>query len=65
MSSKQRKEDNDTWWWDEEVQDSIRSNRLAKERWDIQRDEESKLEYTEIGREAKKEVTKANNKAYD
>ena len=24
VSSKQRKEDKDTWWWDEEVQESIR-----------------------------------------
>ena len=42
VSSKQRKEDKETWWWDEEVQESIRKKRLAKKRWDIQRDEESK-----------------------
>ena len=36
MSSKQRKEDKETWWWDEEVQESIRNKRLAKKRWDIQ-----------------------------
>ena len=65
MSSKQRKEDNETWWWDEEAQESIRSNRLAKKRWDMQRDEESKQEYKEMRRVAKKEVTKANKKAYD
>ena len=40
VSSKQRKEDKDTWWWDEEVQESIRKKRLAKKRWDIQRDDE-------------------------
>ena len=49
----------------EEVQESIRKKRLAKKRWDIQRDEESKQEYTEMRREAKKEVAKAKSKAYD
>ena len=34
--------DKETWWWDEEVLESIRKKRLAKKRWDIQRDEESK-----------------------
>ena len=56
MSSKQRKEDKDTLWWDEEVQESIRKKRLAKKRWDIQTDEESKQEYNEMRREAKKKV---------
>ena len=65
MSSKQRKGDKETWWWDEEVQESIRNKRLAKNRWDIQRDEESKQEYKDMRREAKKEVAKANSKAYD
>ena len=65
VSSKQRKEDKETWWWDEEVQESIRKKRLAKKRWDIQRDEESKQEYKEMRREAKKEVAKAKSKAYD
>ena len=65
VSSKQRKEDKETWWWDEEVQESIRKKRLAKKRWDIQRDEESKQEYKEMRREAKKEVAKAKRKAYD
>ena len=54
MSSKQRKEDKDTCWWDEEVQESIRNKRLAKKRWDIQRDEESKQEYKEMRRERRK-----------
>ena len=65
VSSKQRKEDKETWWWDEEVQESIRKKRLAKKRWDIQRDEESKQEYKDMRREAKKEVAKAKSKAYD
>ena len=65
MSSKQRKEDKETWWWNEEVQESIRKKILAKKRWDMQRDEESKQEYKEMRREAKKEVAKAKNNAYD
>ena len=65
VSSKQRKEDKETWWWNEEVQESIRKKRLAKKMWDIQRDEESKQEYKEMRREAKKEVAKAKSKAYD
>ena len=67
VSSKERKEDKATWWWDEEVQESILMKRLAKKRWDIQRDEESKQEYLykDMRREAKKEVAKAKSKAYD
>ena len=63
VSSKQRKEDEETWLWDEEEQEIIRNKILN--RWDIQRDEESKQEYNEMRREAKKEVAKANSKAYD
>ena len=65
VSSKQRKEDKETWWWDEEVQEIIRKKRLAKKRWDIQRDEESKQEYKEMRREAKEEVAKAKSMAHD
>ena len=65
VSSKQRKEDKETWWWDEEVQESIRKTRLAKKRCDIQWDEESKQEYKDMRREAKKDVAKAKRKAYD
>ena len=45
--------------------ESIRKKRLAKKRWDIQRDEDSKHEYKDMRREAKKEVAKAKSKAYD
>ena len=65
VSSKQRKEDKETWWWGEELQESIRKKRFAKKRWDIQRDEESKPEYKEMRREMKKEVAKAKSKPYD
>ena len=64
MPSKQRKEDKETWWWGEELQESMRKKRLAKKRWDIQRDEESKQEYKEMRREAKKEVAKGNMMSY-
>ena len=47
VSSGQRKEDKETWWWDEEVQESIRRKRLAKKKWDSQRDEKSRQEYKE------------------
>ena len=40
VSSKHRKEDKENWWWGEEVQESIRKKRLAKKRWDMQRDRE-------------------------
>ena len=42
VSAKQWKEDKETWWLGKEVQESIRKKRLAKKRWDMQRDEESK-----------------------
>ena len=47
------------------MQESIRKKRLAKKRCDMQRDEESKQEYKEMRREAKKEVAKAKNNEYD
>ena len=55
----------ETWWWDEEVQESIRKKGLAKRKWDSQRDEESRQEYKEWRRKAKREVAKAKKKAYD
>ena len=58
VSVKQRKEDKETWWWNEEVQESIRKKRLAKKRWDMLRDGESKQEYQEMRREEKKEVAR-------
>lgn len=30
-----RIEDEETWWWNEEVQENIPRNRLAKKKWDI------------------------------
>ncbi|KAK3512115.1 hypothetical protein QTP70_031146 [Hemibagrus guttatus] len=65
VSSGRRKEDKETWWWNEEVQDSIQRKRLAKKKWDMDRTEENRLEYKELQRRVKREVSKAKQKAYD
>ena len=64
VTSGQRKEDKETWWWNEEVQENIQRKRLAKKKWDSQRDEESRQEYKEMRRKAKIEVRKAKDRAY-
>ncbi|KAK3568961.1 hypothetical protein QTP86_021366, partial [Hemibagrus guttatus] len=64
-SSGRRKEDKETWWWNEEVQDSIQRNRLAKKKWDMDRTEENRQEYKELQRRVKREVSKAKQKAYE
>ncbi|KAK3510739.1 hypothetical protein QTP70_021324 [Hemibagrus guttatus] len=65
VSSGRRKEDKETWWWNEEVQDSIQRERLAKKKWDTDRTEENRQEYKESQRRVKREVSKAKQKAYD
>ncbi|XP_063845352.1 uncharacterized protein LOC135091542 [Scylla paramamosain] len=65
MTSGRRKEDNETWWWNEEVQDSIKRKRLAKRNWDRHRDEGSLQEYKEMCSIAKKEVAKAYEELYE
>ncbi|KAK3509138.1 hypothetical protein QTP70_020249, partial [Hemibagrus guttatus] len=65
VSSGRRKEDKETWWWNEEVQDSIQRKRLAKKKWDMDRTEENRQEYKELQCRVKREVFKANQKAYD
>ncbi|KAK3507265.1 hypothetical protein QTP70_013448 [Hemibagrus guttatus] len=65
VSSGRRKEDKETWWWNEEVQDSVHRNRLAKKKWDMDRTEENRQEYKELQRRVKREVSKAKQKAYD
>ena len=47
------------------MQASIRKKSLAKKRWDMQIDEESKRGYNEMRRESNKELAKAKNNAYD
>ncbi|KAI5625329.1 hypothetical protein C0J50_15188 [Silurus asotus] len=48
VTSGNRKQDKETWWWNEEVQESIRRKRLAKQKWDTQSDEKSRQEYKEM-----------------
>ncbi|KAK3530917.1 hypothetical protein QTP70_006176 [Hemibagrus guttatus] len=65
VSSRRSKEDKETWWWNEEVQDSIRRKRLAKNKWDMDRTDENRQEYKESQRRVKRKVSKAKQKAYD
>ncbi|XP_051781551.1 uncharacterized protein LOC127527298 isoform X2 [Erpetoichthys calabaricus] len=63
--SGQRMEEKEIWWWNGEVQESIQRKRMAKKKWDSQRDAESTQEYKEIRCKVKREVAKAKEKAYD
>ncbi|KAI5086660.1 hypothetical protein C0J45_23939, partial [Silurus meridionalis] len=45
VTSGNRKQDKEKWWWNEEVQESIRRKRLAKQKWDRESDEKSRQEY--------------------
>ncbi|KAI5085399.1 hypothetical protein C0J45_22987 [Silurus meridionalis] len=65
VTSGNGKADKETWWWNEEVQESIRRKRLAKQKWDLQRDEKSRQEYKEMRQQVKREVAKAKEKAYE
>ncbi|KAI5106486.1 hypothetical protein C0J45_4183, partial [Silurus meridionalis] len=65
VTSGNRKQDKETWWWNEEVQESIRRKRLAKQKWDRQRDEKSRQEYKERRQQVKRDVAKAKEKAYE
>ncbi|KAI5090479.1 hypothetical protein C0J45_19340 [Silurus meridionalis] len=65
VTSGNRKQDKETWWWNEEVQESIRRKRLAKQKWDRQSDEKSRQEYKEMQQQVKKDVAKAKEKAYE
>ncbi|KAG2463133.1 CFDP2 protein, partial [Polypterus senegalus] len=60
-----QKEEKETWWWNGEVKESIQRKRMAKKKWDSQRDAESRQKYKKIGRKVKREVVKAKEKAYD
>ncbi|KAI5108302.1 hypothetical protein C0J45_1896 [Silurus meridionalis] len=65
VTSGNRKQDKETWWWNEEVQESIRGKRLAKQKWDRQSDEKSRQEYKEMRQQVKRDVEKAKEKAYE
>ncbi|KAI5089527.1 hypothetical protein C0J45_20935 [Silurus meridionalis] len=64
VTSGNRKEAKETWWWNEEVQESIRRKRLAKQKWDRQSDEKRRQEYKEMQQQVKRDVAKAKEKAY-
>ncbi|KAI5610001.1 hypothetical protein C0J50_5673 [Silurus asotus] len=65
VTSGNRKQDKETWWWKEEVQESIRRKRLAKQKWDRQSDEKSRQEYKNMRKQVKRDVAKAKEKAYE
>ena len=65
MSSGKGKEDKETWWWNEEVQESVKEKRMAKQRWDRQKDEESRNVYKGKRSKVKKVVAKTKAKAYE
>ncbi|GLD71957.1 uncharacterized protein AKAME5_002328100 [Lates japonicus] len=46
-------------------QECIQRKRLAKKKWDTERTEESRQEYTEMQHKVKVEVAKAKQKAYN
>ena len=65
MSPGQRTYDKEDWWWNEEVQEIIQRKRLVRRKWDIDRTEESRQEYVEMQRKAKKEFKRtAHDKLY-
>ncbi|KAI5624580.1 hypothetical protein C0J50_15862 [Silurus asotus] len=65
VTSGNRKQERETWWWNEEVKESIRRKRLAKQKWDRQSDEKSRQEYKEMRQQVKRDVAKAKEKAYE
>ena len=51
--------------WNQEVQEKLKDKRKAKKVWDNIRDDASKLAYKTTRKQAKREVAKARNKAYE
>ncbi|KAG2459358.1 CLAP1 protein, partial [Polypterus senegalus] len=64
LTGSKRKEENETWWWNGEVQQRIPRKRMAK-KWDSQGDEERRKEYKEKRHKVKRELEKAKEKAYE
>ena len=60
-----QKGDRETWWYNEEVQQSIKEKKEAKQAWDKIRDENTKKIYKEKKNKAKKAVAMAKGHAYD
>ena len=59
-----RKGERQTWWWNEEVQESIKEKKEAKNAWD-KRNKNTKKIYKEKKSKAKKAVAMAKRRAYD
>lgn len=59
-----QKKDRETWWWKDTVQESIKRKKEAKKKYDRTEMEEDKREYDESRRQAKREVAKAKEEAY-
>ena len=55
----------ETWWWNQEVQEKLKDKKKAKKTWDTIRDDASKLACKTERKQAKREVAKARNKAYE
>ena len=55
----------ETWWWNQEVQVKLKDMKKAKKAWDIIRNDASKLTYKTARKQAKREMAKARNKAYE
>ena len=53
------------WWWNQEVQEKLKNKRKAKKAWNTIRDDASKVTYKTARKQAKREVAKARNKAYE
>ena len=55
----------ETWWWNQKVQEKLKDKRKAKKVWDTIRDDASKLAYKTARKQAKRELAKARNRAYE
>ena len=55
----------ETWWWNQEVKVKLKNKKKTKKAWDIIRDDASKLAYKTARKQAKIEVAKARNRAYE
>ena len=55
----------ETWWWNQEVQVKLKDMKKAKKAWDTIRNDASKLTYKTARKQAKREMAKARNKAYE
>ena len=55
----------ETWWWNQEVQEKLKDKKKVKTAWHTIRDDASKLAYKIARMQAKREVAKARNKAYE